>query len=103
MDELRGHRYAHRLIVLEERNLVWMPWTQIGATDVHYEDRGSGPPLVFIHGALSSAETWYRHVDEFSQRYRVLAYDSVNHGLSSNSPRGEREPDRADELEGFLS
>jgi|SRR5579859_668628 len=80
-----------------------MPWTQIGATDVHYEDRGSGPPLVFIHGALSSAETWYRHVDEFSQRYRVLAYDSVNHGLSSNSPRGEREPDRADELEGFLS
>jgi pimeloyl-ACP methyl ester carboxylesterase len=37
------------------------------------------------------------------RRYRVLAYDSVNHGLSSNSPRGEQEPDRADELEGFLS
>jgi pimeloyl-ACP methyl ester carboxylesterase len=32
-----------------------------------------------------------------------LAYDSVNHGLSSNSPRDEPEPDRVDELEGFLA
>jgi pimeloyl-ACP methyl ester carboxylesterase len=80
-----------------------MAWLQVGSIDLHYEDRGSGSPLVFIHGALSSAETWYRHVDEFSRRYRVLAYDSVNHGLSSNSPRGEPEPDRADELEKFLS
>jgi len=79
-----------------------MPWVEVGATDIHYDDRGSGTPLVFIHGALSSAETWYRHIDAFSDRYRVLAYDSVNHGLSSNSPRGEPEPDRADELEGFL-
>jgi pimeloyl-ACP methyl ester carboxylesterase len=80
-----------------------MPWIQCGATDLHYEDRGSGPPLVFIHGALSSAETWYRHIEAFSGRYRVLAYDSVNHGLSSNSSRGEPEPDRADELEAFLA
>ncbi|MBV9580799.1 MAG: alpha/beta hydrolase [Chloroflexi bacterium] len=80
-----------------------MPWVQCGATDVHYEERGSGEPLVFIHGALSSAETWYRHLEAFSARYRVLAYDSVNHGLSSNSPRDEPEPDRADELEAFLA
>ncbi|MBV9323935.1 MAG: alpha/beta hydrolase [Chloroflexi bacterium] len=80
-----------------------MPWTQVGPTDIHYEDRGNGTPLVFIHGALSSAETWYRHVDYFMDRCRVLAYDTVNHGLSSNSPRDEPEPDRVDELEGFLS
>ena len=79
-----------------------MPWTQVGPTDIHYEDRGNGTPLVFIHGALSSAETWYRQVERFSKDYRVLAYDSVNHGLSSNSPRDEPEPDRADELDGFL-
>ena len=80
-----------------------MPWVQCGATDLHYEDRGSGPPLVLIHGALSSAETWYQHIEAFSGCYRVLAYDSVNHGLSSNSPRGQPEPDRADELEAFLA
>ena len=80
-----------------------MPWLQCGPTDVHYVERGSGQPLVFIHGALSSAETWYRQIDAFSERYRVLAYDSVNHGLSSNSPRAEPEPDRVDELEQFLA
>src|SRR5204863_186689 len=34
---------------------------------------------------------------------RVIAYDSVNHGHTANSPAGEPEPDRADELEGFLA
>jgi pimeloyl-ACP methyl ester carboxylesterase len=80
-----------------------MPWAEVGSTDMHYVERGSGEPLVLIHGALSSAETWYRHIEAFSVRYRVLAYDSVNHGLSSNSPRGQPEPDRVDELEHFLA
>lgn len=79
-----------------------MAWTHVGPTDIHYDDRGAGSPLVFLHGALSSAETWYRHVEHYAQRYRVLAYDTVNHGLSSNSPRDQPEPDRVDELEGFL-
>src|SRR5579864_1165919 len=86
-----------------ERRSHGMPWTQVGPTDIHYEHRGIGAPLVFIHGALSSAETWYRHVEHFSKGYRVLAYDSVNHGLSSNSPRDQPEPDRVDELEAFLA
>src|ERR1700682_4171465 len=79
-----------------------MPWVNVGPTDIHYDDRGSGTPMVFIHGALSSAETWYRPLEAFRDRYRVIAYDSVNHGMSSNSPRDEPEPDRVDELEGFL-
>lgn len=80
-----------------------MPWAEVGATDMHYDERGTGTPLVFLHGALSSAETWYRHLERFQDQYRVIAYDSVNHGLSSNSPRGEPEPDRVDELEGLLA
>src|SRR3546814_1866518 len=33
----------------------------------------------------------------------VCSSDLVNHGMSANSPRDEDEPDRTDELEGFLS
>ena len=44
-----------------------------------------------------------RQAPRAEDRFRVIAYDSVNHGHSSNSPRGEDEPDRADELEGFLA
>ena len=80
-----------------------MAWVQCGRTDIHYEERGSGPPLVFLHGALSSGATWYPHVEAFRERYTVFAYDSVNHGFSANSPRDEPEPDRADELEAFLA
>ena len=80
-----------------------MPWVQVGQTDIHYLEAGEGPPLVFIHGALSCAEAWFQQFEALRGRFRVISYDSVNHGLSSNSPREEEEPDRADELEGFLA
>ena len=80
-----------------------MPWTQVGSTDIHYVEAGSGPPLVFLHGFGSCAEAWHQQGAAFAARFRVIAYDSVNHGHSSNSPRGEPEPDRAGELDGFLT
>jgi pimeloyl-ACP methyl ester carboxylesterase len=80
-----------------------MPWTQVGGTDIHYVEAGSGPPLVLLHGFGSCAEAWHQQAAAFATRFRVIAYDSVNHGHSSNSPRGEAEPDRADELDGFLA
>ncbi|MBV8714815.1 MAG: hypothetical protein JOZ65_07075, partial [Chloroflexi bacterium] len=51
------------------------------------------PIMSVIPAVLTSSR-----VQGVSERYRVLAYDSVNYGLSSNSRRGEAEPDRADEL-----
>jgi pimeloyl-ACP methyl ester carboxylesterase len=80
-----------------------MAFVRVLGNDLHYTERGDGPPLVFLHGFGSCAEAWYHQVDAFSGRYRVIAYDSVNHGHSSNSPAGQPEPDRADELEGFLA
>jgi len=80
-----------------------MAFVSVLGNDLHYLDEGSGQPVVFIHGFGGCAEGWYQQVEVLSQRYRVLAYDSVNHGLSSNSPRGEPEPDRVDELEGLLA
>jgi len=80
-----------------------MPWTKVGSTDIHYVEAGSGPPLVFLHGFGSCAEAWHQQAAAFAPGFRVIAYDSVNHGHSSNSPRNEPEPDRADELDGFLA
>jgi pimeloyl-ACP methyl ester carboxylesterase len=79
-----------------------MPWAQVGATDVYYQEAGEGQPLVFLHGMSSCAEAWFQQFEAFSPFFRVVAYDSVNHGHSANSPRDQPEPDRADELEGFL-
>ena len=79
-----------------------MPWAQIGTSDIYFQEAGEGQPLVFLHGMSSCAEAWFQQFEAFSPFFRVIAYDSVNHGHSANSPRDEAEPDRADELEGFL-
>jgi pimeloyl-ACP methyl ester carboxylesterase len=79
-----------------------MPWAQAGPSDIYYQEAGEGQPLVFLHGMSSCAEAWFQQFEAFSPFFRVVAYDSVNHGHSANSPRDEPEPDRADELEGFL-
>jgi pimeloyl-ACP methyl ester carboxylesterase len=79
-----------------------MPWAQVGASDLYYQEAGEGQPLVFLHGMSSCAEAWFQQFEAFSPFFRVVAYDSVNHGHSANSPRDQPEPDRADELEGFL-
>jgi pimeloyl-ACP methyl ester carboxylesterase len=79
-----------------------MPWVEVNGTDIYYQEDGQGQPFIFLHGNSSCGEAWFQQFAAFRDRYRVIAYDSVNHGHSSNSPRGEEEPDRADELQGFL-
>jgi len=80
-----------------------MAWIEIGGNDIYYVEAGRGQPLVFLHGMSSCGEAWWQQFEHFAGRYRVIAYDSVNHGHSSNSPRDADEPDRTDELEAFLA
>lgn len=80
-----------------------MPWVDVNGNDIYYHEEGEGQPLVFLHGMTSCGEAWFQQFEAFRHRFRVIAYDSVNHGHSSNSPRDQPEPDRADELEGFLA
>jgi len=80
-----------------------MPWIEVGETDIYYQEEGVGQPMVFLHGMSSCGEAWWQQFAHFRDRFRCIAYDSVNHGHSSNSPRDADEPDRADELEGFLT
>ncbi len=79
-----------------------MSWIEILDNDIYYVEAGEGPPMVFLHGMSSCAEAWWQQFEFFAQSFRVIAYDSVNHGHSSNSPRDKEETDRTDELEAFL-
>ena len=82
-----------------------MAWVDVNGIDIHYVEEGEGQPIVFLHGNSSCGEAWWQQFAAFGDLggYRCIAYDSVNHGHSANSPRDEDEPDRADELEGFLA
>jgi haloalkane dehalogenase len=61
-------------------------WFDSSVGRVHYIDEGSGPPLLFCHGA----PTWsflYRHiVKDLRDRYRCIAVDYPGFGLSERPP-----------------
>ncbi|MGI9645520.1 MAG: alpha/beta fold hydrolase [Ilumatobacteraceae bacterium] len=49
---------------------------------LHTVRRGSGPPIVFLHGLGTSAATWDAVMDLLADRYTVVAIDLLGHGGS---------------------
>lgn len=55
-----------------------------GAVDLHYEDYGTGRPVVLIHGWPLSARSWEGQVPALVEAgYRVISYDRRGFGASS--------------------
>lgn len=55
---------------------------RIANGEPYFEERGSGEPVLFIHGLGSSARDWKAQIEFFSRTHRVLAYDVRGHGRS---------------------
>jgi 3-oxoadipate enol-lactonase len=53
---------------------------------LNYEARGDGTPLVLAHGYGATLDMWSQQVEEFSQRYKVVVYDTRGHG-HTEAPR----------------
>ncbi len=79
-----------------------MPWINLLGNDIHYTDAGAGQPVVLVHGHGSTAACWEPFIEALKGDFRVLAYDSYDHGFSVNSPRDGHPADRAEELEAFI-
>lgn len=47
---------------------------------LRYLDKGSGPPLLLIHGLGASHADWQKQVDFFARVFRVIAPDLRGHG-----------------------
>ena len=57
--------------------------------DIHYEDHGSGQPVVLIHGYPLDGNSWERQERELlAQGYRVITYDRRGFGRSSQPTIG---------------
>jgi pimeloyl-ACP methyl ester carboxylesterase len=62
----------------------------VGGADLYVEERGTGEPLLLLHGMTGTSGDW-RHVfdlDNLAQGFRVIAFDARGHGRSTN-PSGE--------------
>lgn len=52
---------------------------EINGTELHYVERGEGPPLIFVHGGLGDFRTWLPQVETFSGKYRAISYSRRAH------------------------
>lgn len=59
-----------------------------------YEERGTGLPVVLIHGLTFDRGTWEPIVDRLASRFRCVAVDLPGHGESAGLPRSLEEVGR---------
>ena len=69
-----------------------MPEVTLPDTTLHYEEAGTGVPLLMLHGGLGTALLHFRRdIPFFAEHYRVIAPDMRGYGQSS--PPREFPPD----------
>ncbi len=56
----------------------------IGTGRISYREKGSGAPLVFVHGLGGRSGAWETQYEVFSDRHRVIGWDAPGYGESSN-------------------
>jgi pimeloyl-ACP methyl ester carboxylesterase len=63
-----------------------MPTIEVNGAELYYEERGSGPPLLLVHGTGGYAGLWSPVVAGLARSYRVIAYDRRGFARSSPAP-----------------
>lgn len=57
--------------------------------DLYFEEQGTGPALLLLHGHTLDRRMWEEHLPALSSRYRVITPDLPGHGKSGGPPDGE--------------
>lgn len=66
-----------------------MPYVELpDGVPLFYEERGTGRPVILIHGWTMNGTFWSQNVDELAQHHRVITVDLRGHGESGKTPDG---------------
>jgi 3-oxoadipate enol-lactonase len=60
-----------------------MPKVKANGILINYETRGTGDPVLFIHGSGMCWKMWEPQSKAFSNRYKMIMVDLRGHGESS--------------------
>jgi pimeloyl-ACP methyl ester carboxylesterase len=82
-----------------------MPHVELPGVDLWYQDAGgSGVPVLFLHAASGTCESWEPQLPEFSAAgYRCIAYDRRGWGRSQANATGEQPGYASDDLHGLVN
>jgi pimeloyl-ACP methyl ester carboxylesterase len=74
-----------------------MPKLIANGLNFHYQQAGSGPDVVLIHGVTGDLSIWFlsQAMGVLSRSFRVTAYDLRGHGYSEVTPTGYTSADQA--------
>ncbi|RZA09382.1 MAG: alpha/beta hydrolase [Proteobacteria bacterium] len=64
-------------------------------TKIHYQDIGTGSPILLIPGWLMTGAVWKLQITELAKKYRVIAVDPRGQGASDKPRTGYLPEDRA--------
>ena len=67
-----------------------MATLNINGINIYYESYGEGIPVVLTYGLGGSTRQWTPQIEAFSERYRLILWDTRGHG-QSDSPRNSDE------------
>jgi pimeloyl-ACP methyl ester carboxylesterase len=73
-----------------------------GDLQLYYEIRGSGDPLIVLHGAIGSMEMFGDNLARIAERRRVISVDLQGHGRTGDIDRPLRYEAMADDIAGLL-
>ena len=79
-----------------------MPDSSVLGSTIHYEEAGSGDPIVFLHGNPTSSFLWRNVIPEVSASARCLAPDLIGFGRSSKPDIAYRFEDHARYFEAWI-
>jgi pimeloyl-ACP methyl ester carboxylesterase len=77
----RTPRIPHRYFESHGRELR-LASSPFGPMTVHYREVGSGPPLLLVHGLMTSSYSWRYVLDDLARDWRVIAPDLPGCGRS---------------------
>ena len=75
----------------------------IGNRTISYEEWGTGPLAVLVHGSPGNGRTWARVAERLADRFRVIAPDLPGYGTTTPQPGESTVTYAAEMIEGLIA